>query len=125
MQLVKNLFTFRITEPSIKKSGILNKFNTAGLLKRDLIQKRFFFTTVDDTGGFFFSSTSTIFVGIPSDRFDELMEIINSHCKKQRTHIATQTQIETHFQPSQPIIIEAETGGATILTLPVEHFEQY
>ena len=95
------------------------------LLKKDLIQKQFYFTSVDNSGGFFYLSTNTLFIGIPSDRYDELMEVINTHCKKQRTHIATQTQMETHFQPSQPIIIEAETGGATILSLPVEHFEQY
>ena len=95
------------------------------IVKKELIQNRFIFTSVDNSGGLFYLSTYSLFIGIPRDRYDELMKILDTYCKKQRTHIATQTQMETHFQPSQPIIIEAEIGGATILSLPVEHFEQY
>ena len=82
-----------------------------------LNKKHFYFTQIASSGGFLQISTNTLLI--------ELMELIRTYCKKQLTHIATQTQMEAHFQPSQPIIIEAETGGATILTLPVEHFEQY
>ena len=90
-----------------------------------LNKKHFYFTQIASSGGFLQISTNTLLIGIHRDRYDELMELIRTYCKKQLTHIATQTQMEAHFQPSQPIIIEAETGGATILTLPVEHFEQY
>lgn len=95
------------------------------LLIKKLNIARFYFTRIASSGSFLQSPTSTFLIGIQRERISELMELLHKHCKKQRTHIATQTQIEAHFQPSQPIIIEAETGGATILTLPVEHFEQY
>lgn len=95
------------------------------MLMKELNKNHFYFTRIASSGSFMQLSTNTLIIGIPQDRYDELMQILHKHCKKQRTHIATQTQIEAHFQPSQPIIIEAETGGATILTLPVEHFEQY
>lgn len=94
-------------------------------LTKELNQKRFYFTRIASSGGFLHLSTNTLLIGIRQARYDELMEILHACCKKQRTHIATQTQMEAHFQPSQPIIIEAETGGATLLTLPVRHFEQY
>jgi len=90
-----------------------------------LVEKKFYFTRIASRGGFLNLSTDTLLIGINKDRNAELMLILDTHCSKRRTHIATQTQMEAHFQPSQPIIIEAETGGATILTLPVEHFEQY
>lgn len=95
------------------------------MLTKELNKKHFYFTHIASSGSFMQLSTNTLIIGIPKERYDELMKIIRKHCRKQRTHIATQTQIEAHFQPSQPIIIEAETGGATILTIPVEHFEQY
>ena len=94
-------------------------------LTKELNKQRFYFTRIASSGGFMQLSTNTLLIGIHNERYDELMDILHKFCKKQRTHIATQTQIEAHFQPTQPIIIEAETGGATILTVPVEHFEQY
>jgi uncharacterized protein YaaQ len=94
-------------------------------LKKALNQNQFYFTLVDNAGGLLENPTHTLFIGINSSRYDELIKLLHKNCKKQRTHIATQTQMEIHLQPHQPIIIEAETGGATILTLPVAYFEQY
>jgi uncharacterized protein YaaQ len=95
------------------------------LLIKELNKLRFYFTRIDSSGGLLYLSTSTLLIGIRKERYEKLMDLLHTYCKKQRTHIATQTQMETHFQPSHPIIIEAETGGASILTLVVEHFEQY
>ncbi len=94
-------------------------------LTKELNQKLFFFTLVDNAGGILDKPTHTLLIGINKNRYDELIQLLHAYCKKQLTHIATQTQMEIHLQPHQPIIIEAETGGATILTFPVEHFEQY
>ena len=94
-------------------------------LTQELVQKQFYFTRVASSGGFMYSATNTLLIGIRKERYDTLMEILHRCCKKQRTHIATQTQMEAHFQPAQPLIIEAETGGATILSIPVDYFEQY
>jgi len=90
-----------------------------------LNEGRFYFTRLNSSGGFLYLSLNTLLIGVRRERYDELMEILTHCCRKQRTHIATQTQMEAHFQPAQPTIIEAEIGGATILTLPVEYFEQY
>jgi uncharacterized protein YaaQ len=90
-----------------------------------LIEEKFHFTQIASRGGFLNLSTNTLLIGINNVRHDKLKVLLDTHCSKRRTHIATHTQMEAHFQPSQPIIIEAETGGATIMTLPVEHFEQF
>ena len=95
------------------------------VLKRELNQKRFYFTLIDNAGGFLDKPTHTLFIGINKMRYDELIHLLHTQCKKHRTHIATQTQMEIHLQPHQPIIIEAETGGATIFAFSVEYFEQY
>lgn len=94
-------------------------------LMDQLNRNRFYFTLIDSTGGFFDKPTHTLFIGINKNRYEDLLQLIMKNCKKQRTHIATQTQMEIHLQPHQPIIIEAETGGATIFTVPVKYFEQY
>ena len=91
----------------------------------ELNEKHFSFTQISSGLGFLNPSRETILIGIQKERYDDLRETINKHCMKQVSHIATHTQLETYFQPSQPIIIEAETGGATILSLALEHFEQY
>jgi uncharacterized protein YaaQ len=95
------------------------------LITKKLNQAKFYFTRISSTGGFLNISSNTLLIGISKNRYDDLINLLHKYGRKQRTHIATQTQIEAHFQPSQPIIIEAETGGSTILTLPVVYFEQY
>lgn len=92
---------------------------------KKLNQERFYFTRIASSGGLLHNSTDTLLIGIEKERYDNLMDTLTQYCRKQKTHIATQTQMEAHFLPSQPFIIEAETGGATILTFPVKHFEQY
>jgi uncharacterized protein YaaQ len=94
-------------------------------LTKKLNQERFFFTQIASSRGLIHLSTSTLLIGIQSSRYNNLMKLIHTYCKKKRTHIATQTQMEAQFHPPHPVIIEAETGGATLLTLPVCHFEQY
>jgi len=95
------------------------------IITKKLNQEKFYFTRIASSGGLLHISTNTLLIGMQKERYDDLMGLLTKYCKKQLTHIATQTQMEAHFQPSQPIIIEAETGGATILTVPVQHFEQY
>ena len=95
------------------------------VLKQALNDQHFYFTAIDTGGGILSNQTQTLFIGLNISRYDELVRLLTTYCKTRRTHIATQSQMEIHLQPHQPIIIEAETGGATIFTIPVEHFEQY
>jgi len=94
-------------------------------IKNDLNFHQYFFTHISSSGGFLQSSSDLLLIGINYKRLEHLNGLIYKHCKKRITNIATQTQIETHFQPTQPIIIEAETGGATFITFPIEHFKQF
>ena len=90
-----------------------------------LNKQRFYFTCIAGGTGIFEPSNTSLLIGIQRERYDELMGVLFKYCQKQRTHIPVQAQLESNSQVTHPVFIEAETGGATILTLPVEHFEQF
>ncbi|MBN1665821.1 MAG: cyclic-di-AMP receptor [Anaerolineales bacterium] len=94
-------------------------------LARQLIEKDFHFTQIDSSGGLLHVLTNSLLVGINRQRYPELKELIHACCRRRRTHIAAETQMDIHLHPAQPIIIEAEIGGATLNTLDVEYFEQF
>ena len=94
-------------------------------LTKELVEKRFYFTLIDSSGGLLQGSTNTLLIGIQLERHRELMNILRKCCQRRITHVPTQTQMESFAHYSQPMIIEAQTGGATIHTIPVEHFEQF
>ena len=102
----------------------ISKSRTPGLAQ-ELVEQKYYFTRIDASGGFLQGSTNTLLIGISKNRLDQLKEILRKYCRRRVSHIPTTTQIEALGQYSQPLIIEAETGGATIHTLPVTHFEQF
>jgi uncharacterized protein YaaQ len=95
------------------------------VLKTALNDQRFFFTVVEGDGRFISDQRVSLFIGLNKNRLDELIHLLKKYCRKRRVHIATQSQMEIYLQPHQPAIIEAEIGGASFLTIPVEYFEQY
>lgn len=94
-------------------------------LTDQLIENKFYFTRINSSGGFLSMVSSSLLIGIQQERYQELMDLIRNCCKRQRTHIPAQIQLESHFQAAQPITIEAETGGANIHSIAVKHFEQF
>lgn len=94
-------------------------------LTRQLVEKDFHFTQIDSSGGILHVLTNSLLVGIERQRYQELKELLYACCQRRRTHIAAETQMDIHLHPGQPIIIEAEVGGATINTMDVEFFEQF
>ena len=102
----------------------VSKTRMPGLTK-ELVERHFYFTQVDSSVGLLQGSTNTLLIGISLDRYNELKELLLEYCQRKITHVPTQTQIEAFAQYSQPIIVETQTGGATIHTIPVEHFEQF
>ena len=51
------------------------------------------------------------------------MQLVRACCSKRRTYILARN--EQPLIHGQPLMIEAEIGGATISVLEVEHFEQF
>ena len=94
-------------------------------LRQKLNEQRFYFTRIASSGGLLNYPNSSLLIGIPQNRLDELKALVKQCCQRRTTHIATQTHIESYPHHSAPVIVEAEIGGATFQTLPVEHFEQF
>ena len=90
-----------------------------------LNQHQFHFTRIASSGGFLHYPNNSLLIGISRERLDELKTLVKECCQRRTTHIATQTHVESYPHHSQPVIIEAEVGGATLHTLAVEHFEQF
>jgi uncharacterized protein YaaQ len=97
-------------------SDQVNKFT------QELVKSRFYFTRIDSSGGLFGPATISLLVGINRKRADFLMEILNCCCKTHMEFIPA--QIDSPLVPGQPLMIEAELGGALVYTFEVDHFEQ-
>jgi uncharacterized protein YaaQ len=91
-------------------------------LTRKLVSSRFYFTQVNSAGGFLQRATVTLLVGINNNRYDELMEEVRSCCMRRIMYVPT--QMEPNLLQSQPLMIEAEMGGAVVFALDIERFEQ-
>jgi uncharacterized protein YaaQ len=94
-------------------------------LMHKLYQHHFHFTRIASSGGFLHYPNNSLLIGIPRDRLDDLKSLVKECCQRRLTHIAAQTQTESYPHLSQPVMIEAEIGGATLQTLALEHFEQF
>ena len=94
-----------------------------GELTHQLVQGGFYFTLVDSSGGFLQSSTVCLLIGINSARRETLLKIVRECCHVRRTYIPA--RVENPLLQGQPLMIEAEVGGASIYVLEVEHFEQF
>jgi len=91
-------------------------------LTRRLVENKFYFTRVESGGGFLGFATSTLLVGIEFSRYEALMKIIRVCCRRRRTYIPARA--EGGIMQTQPLMIEAEVGGATVYALDVEQFLQ-
>ena len=94
-----------------------------GELTDKLIKNRFYFTRVDSSGGFLEQATVGLLVGIHHDRQDPLLELIRECCHTRRMYIPA--RVEPPMIQSQPVMIEAEVGGATVFSFDVEQFLQF
>lgn len=95
----------------------------SGELADRLVKNRFYFTRIDSSGGFLEQATVSLLVGIHHDRQDKLLELIRTTCHTRRMYIPA--RVEPPMIQSQPVMIEAEVGGATIFIFAVERFEQF
>jgi uncharacterized protein YaaQ len=95
----------------------------AGELTDKLVQNRFYFTRIDSSGGFLEQATVSLLAGINHERQEQLLELIRTTCHVRRMYIPA--RVEPPMIQSQPVMIEAEVGGATIFILEVESFEQF
>jgi uncharacterized protein YaaQ len=94
----------------------------AGTLTVELTRDGFYVTQVDSWGGILREATTWLLVGLDRARLPRLLNHIRECCPTRRRLIPAHA--EAPLLEVQPVMIEAEVGGATVYVLDVEYFEQ-
>jgi uncharacterized protein YaaQ len=77
---------------------------------------------MDSWGGLLEESTICLLIGLNSERRTALMDLISQCCKVHRQFIPA--RLDASMLQVQPVMIEAEVGGASVYTVGVERFVQ-
>jgi len=93
-----------------------------GDLAQQLIHNGFYFTRVTSHGGLLSDEIVSLLVGINNSRHQALLDLIGRCC---HTRVKYVPAIDNSAFQGQPLMIEAEVGGAIIYTCEVEQFVQY
>jgi uncharacterized protein YaaQ len=93
-----------------------------GDLAQQLIRDGFYFTRVTSHGGLLSDEIVSLLVGINNSRHAALLDLIRRCC---HTRVKYVPAIDNSAFQGQPLMIEAEVGGAIIYTCEVEQFVQY
>jgi len=93
-----------------------------GDLAQSLIRNGFYFTRVTSQGGLLSEEMVSLLIGIHNSRQGALLDVINQCC---HTRVKYVPAIDNSAFQGQPLMIEAQVGGALIYTCEVEQFIQY
>ena len=94
----------------------------AGGLTERLTQDGFYATQIDSAGGILYEATVSLLIGFDRARLQRLLALLRECCRTHRRFIPA--HVEAPLLEIQPVMIEAEVGGATVYVLDVDHFEQ-
>lgn len=94
----------------------------AGALTDRLTRDGFHVTQIDSSGGILYEATVSLLIGLDQARLPRLLEHIRECCRTRLRFIPA--HVEAPLLEIQPMMIEAEVGGATVYVLDVERFER-
>jgi len=94
----------------------------AGTLTDRLTAEGFSVTRVDSSGGIISEAAVSLLIGLDGRRLRQALEAIRECCRVQRRYIPVLAG--DAFLDGGPAVIEMEEGGATVIVLNVERFEQ-
>ena len=94
----------------------------SGTLTARLTRDGFYVTHVDSSGGILHEAMVLLLIGFDKVHLPRLLEHIRECCHTRRRFIPA--HVEAPLLEIQPMMIEAEVGGATVYVLDVERFEQ-
>lgn len=92
-------------------------------LTHALVARKLYFTRIESSGGFLRKESTSLVIGIPGNRYQELLDIIRTVCQRKRIFVPA--RIETPIAQQHPLMIEAEAGGAVYFSFEVDRFEQF
>jgi uncharacterized protein YaaQ len=109
-------------EPVDQVAIVTVRGESADHLARLLTQDGFAVTLIDSSGGILLEPTSTFLIGFSHMHQPILLERVRSISHTRTRWIPTQPS--GTLLPAMPQMIEAETGGASIVVLTAERFVQ-
>jgi len=83
----------------------------------------FYVTQINTSGGLLYEARVSLLIGLNQARLPDLLAHIRACCGTEVRFVPAYG--ETLAVEAQPMMFEAEVGGATIYVLDVEHFEQF
>ena len=87
-----------------------------------LLDAEFVVTRLPSVGGFLGRKSATLMVGVNSENADEVIEILNTTCRKRVAFIAVPMENSPLPMPAPtPVTV----GGASVFSLSVEHYEEF
>jgi uncharacterized protein YaaQ len=111
------------TDRSVNQLAIATVSGTqAGTLTDKLTRDGFYVTQVDSSGGILYEATVSLIIGLNQARLSRLLGHVRECCHTRRRFIPA--HVEAPMLEIQPMMIEAEIGGASVYVLDVERFEQ-
>lgn len=107
----------------VDQLAIITAFETqvSTLIER-LTREGFYVTQVNTSGGLLYEARISLLVGLSHGRLPDLLTHLREDCETQVRFVSTAG--EGFVLASQPMMLEAEVGGAMVYVLDVEHFEQ-
>lgn len=79
-------------------------------------------TKLATTGGFLMAGNVTVLTCVDDDKVQEVLDIIKKGSHSRKQVIPTTSEMGMGFAPTMPV--EVVVGGATVIILNVERFEQ-
>ena len=83
----------------------------------------FYVTQINTSGGLLYEARISLLIGLDQARLPDLLAQIRACCGTEVRFVPAYG--ETLAVDAQPMMFEAEVGGATIYVLNVEYFEQF
>ena len=108
--LIRHLITAVIQEQDVEVAT-----RTLGHLESPVIH-------LASTGGFLGRRNATLLIGLPDKMEDKVLKALQESCRQRIEYLAI--PLEGSPLPL-PTPVPITVGGATVFTLPVEHFEEF
>ncbi len=96
----------------------------AGDLIERLVHNKFSTTKLASTGGFLKEGNTTLMVGVPKERVDEVIGIIKEVCQSRKQTFTAPVPPTGSASVFIPYPIDVMVGGATIFVVDIDRFEK-
>lgn len=94
----------------------------AHVVVHNLTKEGYLVTKLSTTGGFLMAGNMTVLVGVPKDKVNNVIKIIDKYSKSRKQVMPAMSEIGLKMFPSMPL--EVTVGGATIFVIDVERYEK-